>query len=188
MVMLGIPLTTAEFIQATSRIGRRWPGLLFVVHKIGRERDAGVFRSFAKYVEQGDRFVEAVPITRRSRRVLERTVAGLEMARILTIHEPRSGGSLATLAALRNYIDSHGITFAGELQELVAFLGLDPVHDSNLYQDLKSWMEQFERNVRDPLSSMKFPSDASPTGSPMRSLRDVEEQVPLFLNRLNRRA
>jgi hypothetical protein len=44
MIVLGLPLTTAEFIQATSRVGRKWPALVLVVHKMGRERDAGVFR------------------------------------------------------------------------------------------------------------------------------------------------
>ena len=184
MVMLGIPLTTAEFIQATARIGRRLPGLVFVVHKIGRERDASVFRSFPKFVEQGDRFVEPVPVTRRSRRVLERTVAGLEMARILMIHEPNSKGSLATLRALKRYLVSSGFTFAGELKALFAYLGLRPDVDTNICADLESWMSTFERNVNDPLPGMQFPGDASPSGKPMRSLRDVEEQVPLFLNRM----
>ncbi len=184
MVMLGIPLTTAEFIQATARIGRRLPGLVFVVHKIGRERDAGVFRSFPKYVEQGDRFVEPVPVTRRSRRVLERTVAGLEMARILMIHEPNSKVSLATLRALKKYIGSSRFTFSGELDALVAYLGLNADVDPNICSDLERWMRGFERNIVDPLPGMQFPSDASPTGKPMRSLRDVEEQVPLFLNRI----
>ncbi|WP_337236954.1 helicase C-terminal domain-containing protein, partial [Salmonella enterica] len=67
MVMLGIPLSTAEFIQATARVGRRYPSLVFVVHKIGRERDAGIYRSFSQFVSQGDRFVDPVPISKRSR-------------------------------------------------------------------------------------------------------------------------
>src|SRR6185436_6206642 len=52
MAMLGLPLTTSEFIQATARVGRRWPGVVFVMHKIGRERDASVYRSFGSFVTQ----------------------------------------------------------------------------------------------------------------------------------------
>jgi hypothetical protein len=47
MVMLGLPLATAEFIQATSRVGRRWPGIVFVMHKItesGTRRSTSPFR------------------------------------------------------------------------------------------------------------------------------------------------
>ena len=38
MIVIGMPLTTAEFIQATARVGRTWPGLVFVIHKIAKKR------------------------------------------------------------------------------------------------------------------------------------------------------
>jgi hypothetical protein len=183
MVMLGIPLGTAEFIQSTARIGRRWPGLVFVVHKIGRERDASVFRSFAKFVEQGDRFIEPVPITDRSRRVLHRTVAGLELARILAIHERSAGVSLATIRALANYIRTAPLSFVAEQDALLRYLEIDPDTDPGLRDEINHWFRIFEQNLRDPRADMRFPNEASPSGPPMRSLRDVEEQVPLFLNR-----
>src|SRR5262249_43822524 len=150
MVMLGIPLGTAEFIQSSARIGRKWPGLVFVVHKIGRERDASVFRSFSKFVEQGDRFVEPVPITDRSRRVLNRTVAGLELARILILHEPRAGSSLATIRALANYVRSAPLDFPTEISALLRYLDIDPDIDVALADELNRWFRVFERNLRDP--------------------------------------
>jgi hypothetical protein len=88
MVMLGLPLATAEFIQTTSRVGRTHPGLVIVLHKIGRERDAAVYRTFPSFVAHADRLIDPVPITAKSRRVLELTFAGLEQARIYGIHEP----------------------------------------------------------------------------------------------------
>jgi len=183
MVMVGLPLGTAEFIQATARVGRRYPGLVFVVHEIGRERDAGVFRSFTKFVEQGDRFVEPIPITRRSRRVLARTTAGLELARILTIHEPRSGASLGSLKKLREYVVGGGMDFEREKEILLEYLGIDFKHDPDLVRDLEKWFLDFKRNILQPLPDHRFPGDASPTGQPMMSLRDVEDMVPLFLDR-----
>jgi hypothetical protein len=181
--MLGIPLGTAEFIQSSARIGRRWPGLVFVVHKIGRERDASVFRSFPKFVEQGDRFIEPVPITARSRRVLERTVAGLELARILIIHEPRAGSSLATIQLLADYARRAPLEFDREMQTLLNYLEINPETDPGLRDEIAEWLRVFAQNLGDPRGDMRFPSQASPTGRPMLSLRDVEEQVPLFLNR-----
>jgi hypothetical protein len=183
MVMVGLPLGAAEFIQATARVGRRYPGLVFVVHKIGRERDAGVFRSFTKFVEQGDRFVEPVPVTRRSRRVLERTISGLALARILAIHEPRAGKSLASLKSLREYVVGGGLSFDEERASILGYLGIDPAVEPELALDIDNWFRAFERNIRQPLPDQKFPNEASPTGPPMLSLRDVEEQIPLFLNR-----
>lgn len=180
MVVLGIPLTTSEFIQTTARIGRRWPGIVFVMHKIARERDASIYRSFAKFVEHGDRFVEAIPVTRRSRRVLECTVTGLELARILAVHEPASGKALTTVAKLRTYFRDRGINASGELEELVQTLGLGGPLDQAIRRDLHSWLVGFFRNLENPAGTFIFPSDLAPFGRTMISLRDVEEQVPIF--------
>ena len=184
MLMLGIPLTTAEFIQATARVGRKWPGLVMVLLKIGRERDASVFRSFPQFVEQGDRFIEAIPITRRSRRVLEKTIAGLELARILAIHEPRAQKSLAMISALRAFIRDNADTLGTDCASLLGYLGFTSETDVKLSGDIELWFERFERNLKDPLPNQRFANEASPTGKPMLSLRDVEEQVPVFLNRI----
>lgn len=183
MVMSGLPLGSAEFIQSTARVGRRWPALVFVIHKIGRERDASVFRSFTKFVEQGDRFIEPIPITRKSRRVLERTIAGLELARILTIHEPAARHSLATLPSLRKYLADGRMRMQDERDAIVRYLGIQENGDARLIEDLDRWFQRFEQNIVRFTPDMKFPSDACPDGRPMISLRDVEEQVSLFLDR-----
>ncbi len=183
MVMVGLPLGTAEFIQATSRVGRRYPGLVFVIHKIGRERDAGIFKSFEKFVEQGDRFVEPIPITHKSRRVLKKTLPGIELARILMIHEPRSSAPLSSLKNLRKYVSEGKIDFELECTTLMEYLGLNEDYDPDMVSDLRAWLQTFKRNILQPLPDHKFPRQASPTGEPMSSLRDVEGQVPLFLNR-----
>jgi len=183
MIMLGLPLTTAEFIQATARVGRKWPGLVIVLHKIGRERDASVFRSFPQFVTQGDRFIEAIPITRKSRRVLQKTIAGLELARILAVHEPDAHKSLAMIKTLRAYINDNPNTLASDQAALIQQLGFGGASDVKLAQDIANWFERFARNLNDPLPDQKFANEASPTGRPMLSLRDVEEQVPVFLNR-----
>lgn len=180
MVMLGLPLGSAEFIQTTARVGRKWPGLIFVVHKIGRERDASVFRSFGKFIEQGDRFVDPVPITRRSRRVLDRTIAGLILARVLAIHEPQSKFALTTPKNLKKYIDSASFSAEDEANVLESYLGLACALDEPLKKDIQKWLQNFLRNVADPPTDARFVSDLSPTGAPMRSLRDVEEQVPIY--------
>ena len=184
MVMLGIPLSAAEFIQATARVGRRFPGLVFVVHKIGRERDAGIFRSFKQFIEQGDRFVEPIPVTRRSRRVLDRTIAGLELARLLVIHEASSGGALTTLRAFKDYVDSGKFDVDVEFDALVETLGLQSELDEPLKRDLQEWFEELRHNILVPPNDARFPSDLSPSGPPMLSLRDVEKQVPVIGTRI----
>jgi hypothetical protein len=180
MVVMGLPLATAEFIQATARVGRKWPGLVFVFHKIARERDASVYKSFAKFVEQGDRFVEAIPITRRSRRVLERTIPGLLLARILAIHEPQSGQALTLVSQLREYFGRTKVSLDTELSALREAVGLEGPLDELLLEDLTESLENFLRNLNNPAGDFRFPADLCRPGRPMRSLRDVEEQVPIL--------
>ncbi len=179
MVMLGLPLTTAEFIQATARIGRTWPGIVLVLHKMALERDASIFRSFQPFIEQGDRFVEAIPVTRRSRKVVERTVPGLVMARLLHLHEPAAGGALTTIARVQKYFRDKGINAQSELTQLEALLCLDPSLDAKLRDAILEILQAFFRKLNDPATNEKFPNQLFPTVV-MRSLRDVEEQAPVY--------
>ena len=180
MVMLGLPLTTAEFIQATARVGRQWPSLAFVVHRVARERDASIFKAFPQYVAQGDRFVEPIPITGRSRRVLERTLPGLAFARILLLHEPDAGRSVAKARVLRNYLDSHPDFCDDEITTICNMLGYTDETTSELSADVRWWYERFAANLSDPANANEWSNSLGPRGGPMLSLRDVEEQVNIW--------
>jgi hypothetical protein len=183
MVMLGLPLGSAEFIQATARVGRRFPGFVFVVHKIARERDATVFRMFREFVLQADRFVEPVPITRRSRRVLDRTIAGLALARILMLHEPAAGLALTTITKLRDWAADEQLDWSAECEATIRALGFDTNLDRGLRADLQDWYNEFADRLRHPPSGAKWPSDAS-REDPMTSLRDVDTQIPVIGSRV----
>ncbi|GGK40705.1 hypothetical protein GCM10010124_36930 [Pilimelia terevasa] len=178
MVMLGLPLTTAEFIQTTARVGRRHPGLVYVLHKIGRERDAQTFRHFAQYVRQGDRFVDAIPITRRSRRVLDLTIAGIVAARTLMLREPASRQRLSTPAKLRDHVRASGLTSAMEAAAVAAVLNLEGPEDSVHREQITEWIRAWFAELVDPTSKAKFIGDLGPR-SPMMSLRDVEASAPI---------
>jgi hypothetical protein len=179
MMMLGLPLTTAEFIQTSARVGRNRPGLVHVLHKIGRERDAEAFRHFASFVRQGDRFVEPIPITRRSRRVLALTMPGVVEARRLMLMEPRAAGQrLTTLDRLRAFVSGSGISPAGEAESIASLLGFTGPIDELLREEIRQWLATWFANLEDPASSVKWPNELGPT-TPMTSLRDVEASAPI---------
>jgi hypothetical protein len=179
MMMLGLPLTTAEFIQTTARVGRNQPGLVHVLHKIGRERDAEGFRHFASFVLQGDRFIEPIPITRRSRRVLVLTMPGIVEARRLMLMEPQSlGQRLTTLERLRAFVSSSGITPADQAERIASLLGFTGETNGALRDEIRLWLATWFSNLEDPASSVRWPNQLGPT-TPMRSLRDVEASVPI---------
>ncbi len=176
MLMLAFPLGVAEFIQATARVGRQWPALVIVIPKMSRERDASLYRSFPEFITHGDRFVEPIPITRKSRRVLERTLAGLEMARIVLIHEPKATKSLVLRRELNSMLKDMPGLLDDDRAKISAALGFSS-SDEFLDDQLRSWFAGFRRNLSEPSADSSFISELSPTGNAMTSLRDVEEQV-----------
>lgn len=182
ITLLGIPLATAEFIQTSARIGRRHPGLVFVLHRMGVERDSSVFRSFAPYVEQGDRFIEPIAITRRSRRVLEHTFPGMFSARVHGIHEAKrvrgEGKSISIARDLRAYAASAPVLEDQEFDELCDALGLDPNGTSPLAEELRHQLRLTFQEVNNPASRAFFISELLPA-QPMRSLREVETQIEI---------
>ena len=183
MVMLGLPLSTAEFIQTTSRVGRTHPGLVIVLHKIGRERDAAVYRTFPSFAAHADRLIDPVPITAKSRRVLELTFSGLVQGRLYGLHEPAALAAglrqLTKPLAVRRAFARLPVLEPAELDELVAMLGFNGPLDENLRRDLAEYLREFYRALNDPASSAEWVSELFSTGEPMLSLRDVEEQAPV---------
>lgn len=179
MVMLGLPLSSAEFIQTSARVGRRWPGLVHVLHKIGRERDGQTFRHFQHYVTHGDRFVEPIPITRRSRRVLRLTMPGIVEARRLHLMEPASAKkNLAMVGWLRDFAASTAMTPAHEVETIAHLLGFDGDTDELLREEISVWMGTWFANLEDPATTIRWPSELGPD-KPMISLRDVEASAPI---------
>lgn len=63
MVVNGQPKSTAEYIQASSRVGRGIPGLVVTLYNFGRPRDLSHFEHFRAYHGALYRSVEATSVT-----------------------------------------------------------------------------------------------------------------------------
>lgn len=80
MVVNGQPKTTAEYIQATSRIGRQPPGLVVTVYNWTRPRDISHYERFRSYHGSLYRFVEATSVTPFSSRARDKGLEGVVTA------------------------------------------------------------------------------------------------------------
>ncbi len=78
MVVLGQPKTHAEYIQATSRVGRddTRPGLVVTLLNMHKPRDRSHYERFRHYHETFYRSVEVSSVTPFSARALDRGLAG----------------------------------------------------------------------------------------------------------------
>ena len=77
MVVTGQPKTTAEYIQATSRVGRNFPGLVCTIFNWARPRDLSHYEQFEHYHATFYQQVEALSVTPFAPRALDRGLAAL---------------------------------------------------------------------------------------------------------------
>ncbi|WP_158889254.1 helicase-related protein [Amycolatopsis anabasis] len=148
MLMVGQPKTTAEYIQATSRVGRgRNNGIVTTLFRSNRARDRSHFESFRSYHEALYRNVEPTSVTPWSLSSRIRSLAGALVA--LLRH------SLPALAAndAASRLDLEDDRMSGAIEKLVArFLHLVNCSDrveaeeteDQVWQLLREWDRRAE--------------------------------------------
>ncbi|HEX3534611.1 MAG TPA: DISARM system helicase DrmA [Gemmatimonadaceae bacterium] len=214
MVVLGQPKTHAEYIQATSRVGRRdeWPGLVVTLLNIHKPRDRSHYERFRHYHETFYRSVEVASVTPFSARALDRGFAGalVSLARHLEgrMTPPLGAGQIAETRALLEQglrdaflerVRQQPFTDEDEREERLRSV------QSRVVDLLDSWRKVFDdyRAAGVSLQYQKYELDR-PLTKPLlremlatdfesehhakfranRSLRDVEPEVNLFMRDL----
>ena len=98
MVVSGQPKTTAEYIQATSRVGRAAPGLVCAALNWARPRDLSHYEGFEHYHATFYKHVEALSVTPFAPRAVDRGLSGVlaSLVRLsaLDYNENKSAGEL----------------------------------------------------------------------------------------------
>ena len=74
MLLVGQPKLTSEYIQASSRVGRQYPGVAFTVYDGAKSRDRSHYEQFKGYHESFYKYVEPTGVTPFSKPARERAL------------------------------------------------------------------------------------------------------------------
>ncbi|MDQ0878980.1 hypothetical protein QFZ77_007639 [Paenibacillus sp. V4I3] len=188
MVVTGQPKTTAEYIQATSRVGREHPGLVFTVYNWARPRDVSHYERFRSYHAALYRYVEAISVTPFSSRARDRALsAALVMMSRLNIP------GLAKKEDAKKFKPTH--TLVNQLKDFInqRVMGIDSERASEVLKDLQSYIDLWElKTMEGGLvydRATKKPKLLLPLGDKSKnnafrvpnSMRDVEKSVGIYL-------
>ncbi|WP_435363529.1 helicase-related protein [Haloarchaeobius sp. DYHT-AS-18] len=193
MVFFGMPRQTSEYIQASSRAGRKHPGLVLLCFNPARERDQSHYHMFSKYHEYLDRLVEAVPLNRWSHFSVKRTLPGLLFAWVLTEWWYQTDENLYFGEPVQNLaralqpnhtvkdsiLDDLSIDTRDDVLQL-----LRSSYGSDLAGELpeafdKQLVDQFERALGSLENIDADMASEALSPPPMLSLRDIEEPIRL---------
>lgn len=193
MVVTGQPKTTAEYIQATSRVGRSHPGLVCVVFNWARPRDLSHYEQFEHYHATFYQQVEALSVTPFAPRALDRGLAAL-----LTSFVRLSTTELSENGAAGNVTDDNS-AFASAIQEITQ-RAEDITNDTEAVERVRSTLEKLQaywvrkaqtlpdlgyktRRNSTTLGLLKEPERGQwEPFTCLNSLRDVEPTVSLILD------
>ncbi len=214
MVVMGQPKTTAEYIQATSRVGRddAKSGLVVTLLNIHKPRDRSHYERFESYHQSFYRSVEATSVTPFAPRAVDRALAGVVVALARLgfdeLTPPRGAGEIWKR---KDEVKDFVAKVLGDRAERHADLPPDEAEAlrkkligraANL---LSAWQAvadqqgelgglQYQREVEGPARLLHMPLDPeraklSPKSwqqfKANRSLRDVEPTVGLYMKRLD---
>jgi hypothetical protein len=125
MVVLGQPKTSAEYIQATSRVGRdpNRPGLVITLLNVHKPRDRSHYERFEMYHATFYRAIEATSVTPFSPRALDRALPAALVALCRQGRAPMTPAlGAGSILAERAMLEQFAIRFANRARN----------HDPNL--------------------------------------------------------
>lgn len=133
MFVQGQPKTTSEYIQATSRVGRKYPGIVFVLLNSLRSRDLSHFERFRVYHQALYRHVETMSVTPFATGALYKgltgTLIGLLRQSILEINAEQSPNKIIDV---KNEVEELLIQFLQRVQD---------AGESSINENVKELME-----------------------------------------------
>ncbi|MEU8552594.1 DISARM system helicase DrmA [Streptomyces anthocyanicus] len=195
MVVNNQPKSTAEYIQATSRVGRRAPGLVFTLLNWARPRDLSHYETFESFHAALYQHVEALSVTPFADRAVDRGLTGV-LASLVRNLKPDYNANRGA-----QYVDRRGEVVSHALRSL-ELRARDVTDDRHVMEEIRARLDTrldyWEQKRRAPGAVLGYraarrqgdvaPLLLEPDSGPWRlmtcptSLREVEPPIRLIFS------
>ncbi|MFJ6454960.1 helicase-related protein [Paenarthrobacter sp. NPDC091669] len=197
MAVMGQPQSSAEYIQATSRVGRKYPGLVVTIFNSSKSRDRSHFEGFVPFHQAMYRAVEATSATPFAARSRDRALHGVLVSAVRMLTTELAGpGAAAYIAQKTDIVDdvvhrlvtrsrsvaeSESEATREQLRTLIDVWTAEAAGKASLqYEDQKNPGNALLIRYSQALEqeNFNFSMDQAPWATP-ESMRDVDAVTPL---------
>ena len=190
ILFFGMPGSTAEYIQAYSRAGRKYPGIVVDIIRPSRPTDQSYLRYFYKFHAYKDILIDPVPVNRWANKSIDVTLPGVFSGMILAIYGPRSSRKIYMASELKKDILDGRISPDEVKREMYLIYGCVR-NDGSDYNKGKIFKRKIDESVDTIFERLKEKSMADEYITAglnsigfhvMNSLRDTEKQLLVEVN------
>jgi hypothetical protein len=185
-----MPGSTAEYIQAYSRTGRKYSSIVVDVMKPSKETNQSYLKNFLKFHEYKDILVEAVPINRWATKAINYTLPGIFTSLLLNKYNMNSEKTLFNMLNIKEAIMTGKINKEKVKEELYESYGCkSDGYDIEIGRQYKDVIDDFVDKIFNKIiervwgSGEKIIDGFKTMGYPiMNNLRETDEQVLVRLD------
>ena len=188
MYFFGMPNNNAEYIQAYSRVGRKYAGIVVDIIRLMRVRDRSYLKNFMVFHQNKDDLVESVPVNRWAKNAVYSTLPGMLSGLIMQFFTVKTKTEDFYHAYKVKKLLMNGTIDIDEVASiLVNIYGCNS--QEKLSEGYKEIIEHETKAILNGIRSNDFNKDTFFSDAigqfskgkkrPMRSLRDTEETLEI---------
>ena len=190
ILFFGMPGSTAEYIQAYSRAGRKYPGIVVDIIRPSRPTDQSYLRYFYKFHDYKDILIDPVPVNRWANKSIDVTLPGVLSGLLLAVYYPKSDRKIYMMSELKKDVVEGKIN-PDEIKEAMYIIYGCVRSDGSEYKKGRIFKRKidnavdlvFERIREKSVSDEYITAGLNAIGfHVMNSLRDTEKQLLVEVN------
>lgn len=188
MYFYGMPNANAEYIQAYSRTGRKFTGIVIDIIRLQRVRDRSYLKNFVLFHQNKDDLVESVPINRWAKNAIYSSLPGILSSLIYQYYTVvTESDTLYSTADVQKLIESDKIDIDDAIEKIIEIYAcnegekLSLSYEETIRDEVRRILENIKNGVHpsDEFLSKGIGKYSKGKSEPMTSLRDTEETIEI---------